>query len=129
MIMLDTDVLIEIFDKGSQKGDEALGRIKRSGQSVAITSINLHEITYGLAKYSKQINEVAQLPVISFTKEDAKLSSRIELDAERKGKAVRRTDAMIAAVAVTNHASLYSLDSHFKTIESLKIGLELFAAI
>jgi len=125
--VLDTDVLIEIFDKGSAKGGEALKKIGDSGQTVAITSINLHEIMYGLAKYSRPISEVAQLPVISFTKEDASLSYKIELEAERKGKAIRRADTMIAAVAITNGASLYSLDGHFKTIESLKMGLELFA--
>lgn len=127
MIVLDTDVLIEIFDKESSKGDEALNRIRASGQAVAITSINFHEIMYGLAKYSRPVSAVAQLPVISFTKEDASLSSRIELQAGRKGMAVRRTDAMIAAIAIMNGASLYSLDSHFETIESLKVGLKLFA--
>lgn len=127
MIVLDTDVLIEIFDKRPSEGDDALKKIRDSGQTVAITSINLHEIMYGLAKYSRPVSEVAQLPVISFTKEDASLSYKIELEAEKKGKAVRRADAMIAAIAVNNAASLYSLDGHFKTIESLKMGLELFA--
>lgn len=51
MIVIDTDVLIEIFDKKSSKGDEALNKITRSGEKISITAINLHEILYGLQKY------------------------------------------------------------------------------
>ncbi len=32
MILLDTDVLIEILDKKSKKGDEALARLSESGE-------------------------------------------------------------------------------------------------
>ena len=45
MIVLDTDVLIEIFDRKSAVGEEILGKIE--GYKVATTSINLHEIVYG----------------------------------------------------------------------------------
>ncbi|MEM2896358.1 MAG: hypothetical protein QW265_00915 [Candidatus Bathyarchaeia archaeon] len=44
MIVLDTDVLVEIFDRKSSKGDEALNRILSSGEDIATTSINLNEI-------------------------------------------------------------------------------------
>ena len=42
MIVLDTDILIEIFDKNSALGEEILGKIE--GYEIATTSINLHEI-------------------------------------------------------------------------------------
>ena len=83
MIVLDTDVLIEVFDKQSEKGDEALEKILESGDSVSITAINLHEIVYGLQKYAKPVREVLQLPVLNYTKEDAHLSANIEFEAER----------------------------------------------
>jgi len=35
MIILDTDVLIEIFDRRSEKGDEALRGILESGDSIS----------------------------------------------------------------------------------------------
>ncbi len=44
MIILDTDVLIEIFDKQSEQGNVALEKLERSGEDIAITSITLHEI-------------------------------------------------------------------------------------
>lgn len=53
MRVIDTDVLIEIFDKKSEKGDETLKKILESDQNISITAINLHEILYGLQKYAK----------------------------------------------------------------------------
>lgn len=126
MIILDTDVLIEIFDKKSKEGDQLLRRIKESNEDIAITVINLHEILYGLQKYSKPVKEVLLLPVLNFTKRDAGLSAKIELEAESKGTSIRRTDAMIAAIAINNGASLYTLDlKHFQPLKAL--GLSLFS--
>ena len=125
MIILDTDVLIEIFDKGSERGDEALKRILESGEDIDITAINLHEILYGLQKYAKPVREVLRLPVLNFTKRDASLSAKIELEAESRGTPIRRTDAMIAAITLNNGASLYTLDlKHFQPLKAL--GLKIF---
>jgi len=124
-MLLDTNVLIEIFDRGSEAGDEALKSISESGEGIAITSINLHEILYGLEKYAKPVREVLHLPVIDYRKSDAELSAKIEVKAERSGAAVRRTDAMIAAISINNNAVLYTLDmKHFTPLTSM--GLKLF---
>ena len=125
MIVLDTDVLIEIFDKRSGKGDEALRKILESDDKISITAIKLHEIMYGLHKYVKPVREVLQLPVLNFGKEDAQLSARLETETEKSGTTIRRTDAMIAAVTINNGASLYTLDlRHFKPLRAH--GLKLF---
>ena len=125
MIVADTDVLIEIFDKRSKKGDEALRKILESDDKMSITAINLHEIMYGLHKYAKPVREVLQLPVLNFGKEDAQLSAKLEAETEKAGTTIRRTDAMIAAVTIKNGASLYTLDlRHFKPLRAH--GLKLF---
>lgn len=125
MILLDTDVLIEVFDRMSQKGDEVLRRIAECGEDVAITSINLHEILYGLVKYAKPVREVMLLPVLDYTKRDAGLSAEIELKAESSGAAIRRTDTMIAAIAMNRGATLYTFDlRHFQPLRA--VGLRLF---
>jgi tRNA(fMet)-specific endonuclease VapC len=125
MIVIDTDVLIEILDKKSEKGDEALKRITESGEDICTTAINLHEILYGLHKYGKPVKEILLLPVLGFTKKDASLSSKMELEAEKKGKPTRRTDAMIAAIAINNGASLHTFDQkHFSPLKAS--GLKLF---
>ena len=92
MIVLDTDVLIEIFDKRSGKGDEALRKTLESDDKISITAINLHEIMYGLHKYAKPVREVLQLPVLDFGKEDAQLSAKLEAETEKAGTTIRRCD-------------------------------------
>lgn len=126
MIVLDTDVLIEVFDRKSVKGDEVLRRLDRSGEDIATTAINLHEILYGLEKYAKPVREVLLLPVLEYTKRDAGLSAELELKAERAGVPVRRTDTMIAAITMNRGASLYTFDlKHFEVLK--KFGLKLFS--
>jgi tRNA(fMet)-specific endonuclease VapC len=125
MIALDTDVLIEIMDRKSEKGNGALTNVLQSGEQVSTTAINVHEILYGLHKYGKPVKEILLLPILDFSKEDAVLSSKIELETEKKGCPIRRTDAMIAAVAVNNGAMLYTFDQkHFQPIKAL--GLKFF---
>jgi len=125
MIVIDTDVLIEILDKKSEKGGDALNRILQSGEEIATTTINMHEILYGLSKYAKPTKETLLLPTLSYTKKDAVLSSRIEFEAERRGTSIRRTGAIIAAITINNGATLYTFDlKHFKSLKTL--GLKLF---
>jgi tRNA(fMet)-specific endonuclease VapC len=126
MIVVDTDVLIEIFDRKSVKGREILKTIVDSSQVVCITAVNLHEILYGLEKYAKPVKEVLRLPVLSFRKRDARVAAEVELGMEKSGCVMRRADAMIAAVTINNGASLCTFDvKHFKPVE--KFGLKLFS--
>ena len=128
MILLDTDVLIEIFDRNSDRGDEALEAILGSGEDIATTSINLHEILYGMEKYAKPVKDVLLLPVLDYTKRDALISAEIEVEAERSGSSIRRMDAMIASVAINHGALFYTFNKkHFKSLEDM--GLKLFSAI
>ena len=124
MIILDTDVMIEIFDRHSEKGEEAMRSILERGDGVATTAINLHEVMYGLEKYAKPVSDILQLPILNYTKEDSRRSVRLELAAEKSGKPVRRTDAMIAAIAISNQADLFTLDSkHFRPMTSLGLHM------
>lgn len=125
MITIDTDVLIEILDRKSEKGDEALKQILQSGEEISTTIINIHEVLYGLHKYGKPVKEILLLPVLNYMKKDAVLSSKIELEAEERGNPIRRTDAIIAAITMNNGATLYTFDlRHFSPLKAL--GLKLF---
>lgn len=124
MIMLDTDVIIELVDKHSDKGESIMEKIADSDEGYCTSSINIHEVLYGIYKYSKDRASVARIPTIAYTKEDGELSSRLEIYAERNGKTVPRMDAMIASVAINNNFAFYTLDSHFRVF--LDSGLRLF---
>jgi predicted nucleic acid-binding protein len=124
LIIIDSDVLIEILDKKSLKGDQALKQITESKEEAATTVISLHEVLYGLHKYGKPIKELLLLPILSYTKKDAVLASKIEFEVEKKGKIACRTDAMIAAITINNGAKLYTFNlKHFEAFQEL--GLEL----
>ena len=111
--------------KKSERGDEALKKILESGEDISVTAINFNEILYGLRKYAKPVREVLRLPVLDYTKKDASLSAKIELEIESTGAPIRRTDAMIAAIIINNGASLYTFDlKHFQPLKAL--GLKLF---
>ncbi len=124
MILVDTDVLIEILDKNSKKGEGALRRIEQAEEDITMTSLNLHEILFGLYKYAdnKKIDKLKLLDVVDFTKDDAALSAKLELKAEKKGEMVPRFDAMIAAVAINRGFKLFTFNKdHFERFEGLTL--------
>jgi predicted nucleic acid-binding protein len=127
MIVLDTDVLIEILDKKSKKGDKILEKLTESGKKICTTSINMHEILYGLYKQKKRgvAGKVKALDALTFSKEDATISSKLEAELEKKGKPVARLDCMIAAIVIGRNAKLCTLNlKHFTHFE--RFGLKIF---
>ena len=126
MIVVDTDVLIEIFDKHSDFGEIALGRIRNSKEPFCTTAINQHELLYGVIKYNKHYTEeILEIPTLEYTKQDAELSSRLEFDLESKGRKIARLDTMIAAISINNSAKLYTNNhKHFQDLQTF--GLDLF---
>jgi tRNA(fMet)-specific endonuclease VapC len=125
MILLDTDVLIEILDRQSDMGERLLRSLEETGEDVLTTSINMHELLYGLKKYSKSEAKVTQLRILPYEKDDAGLSSRLELAGEKRGTPVRRMDSMIASIAINRSAKLSTLDlGHFE--QFAHDGLKLF---
>jgi len=124
LILADTDVLIEIFDKNSNKGAAALQRIEDAGEDISLTSLNLHEILYGMYKYAdnKKSERIMLLEVVDFTKEDAALSAKLEVKAEKKGNKIPRFDAMIASVAINRGFRLFTFNKdHFEGFEELEL--------
>lgn len=124
MILVDTDVLIEILDVNSGKGEEALQRIEKSSEDIALTSLNLHEILYGLYKYADKakVEKVLLLDSIEFTKDDASLSAKLEIHAEKNGNKIPRFDSMIAAVAINRGLKLFTFNKkHYEGFEKLKL--------
>ncbi|MDE1854765.1 MAG: type II toxin-antitoxin system VapC family toxin [Candidatus Micrarchaeota archaeon] len=123
MILLDTDVLIEILEKGSELGSKAYEKIKTSGERVCTTAINLHEFLYGVLKYGGSTDDIPNLLILSYTREDAILSSELETRAEETGVKPMKPDAMIAAISINNDCKL--LTNNRKDFEKFK-GIEFF---
>ena len=124
-MILDSDVIIEILQKKSLKGEEAVKQILSSSEEPCITVITMHEVLLSLHKHGRPLREFTQFPVLNYTKEDAVLSSKLELEAEKNGRPALRTDSMIAAIAINNGLSIYTFNTkHFIKFKSQ--GLKLF---
>jgi tRNA(fMet)-specific endonuclease VapC len=124
LILVDTDVLIEILDKNSSKGKIAMKKIEDSGEDITLTSLNLHEILFGLYKYANisKIEKILMLDVTDFRKDDAALSAELEVNAEKRGNKIPRFDAMIAAVAINRGIKLFTFNKkHFDVFEELSL--------
>ena len=125
MIIIDTDVLIEISDKLSKNGEQTFQKIISSGEKVAITSITLYEILYGLIKYKKPTQSLLSFNVFEFGKKDAQQAARLEIELEQKGKKLKRTDIMIASIAINREAILCTFDKDFKELsDRLRLLIE-----
>jgi len=124
LIIVDTDVLIEISDKRSKKGNEMYQKIIANGDDVAITSMTLYETMYGLIKFKKPFYYLSSFRVYEFSKEDALLAAKLDLDLEKNGKKIKRMDIIIASTTINRGATLCTLDNEFQQMEEL--GLRLF---
>lgn len=125
MIILDTDVLIEIIDKKSNKGEDIFHRLEDANEIFAITSISLYEIYFGLLKLKKKnLPSLSSFLVYGFQREEALLAADLELKLEVSGRKIKRTDIMIAAISISNGAVLCTFDKDFKELKDQ--GLKLF---
>jgi len=70
LIIIDTDVLIEISDRRSEKWIK-YQKIMSTGEDIAITSITHYETLYGLMKSNKPLYYLSLFNLYEFSKEDA----------------------------------------------------------
>ena len=125
LILLDTDVIIEVLDKKSDTGNTLMRRIIESGEECCTSSVNMHEVLYGIGKFSKDSHMILQITTPGYNKNYSELSAALGLSAEKKGRSVPRMDTIVASVAINNGCSLYTLDDHFEVFTDN--GLKLFS--
>jgi predicted nucleic acid-binding protein len=123
LIIIDTDVLIEVSDTLSKKGNSIYQKIIASGDDVALISITMYEALYGLTKYSKPFHHLFSFPVYEFANEDAQRATKLDLDLDKKGRKIKRTDIMIASIAINKGAALYTFDKDFQSLEDFGLSL------
>ncbi len=95
MIIIDTDALIEIMDKKSKKGEGIFEKMEKSHEIFAITSITLYETLYFFMKKEKNISTIPLFRVYGFSRESAQKAAELEIELEKKGKRVKRTNIVI----------------------------------
>jgi tRNA(fMet)-specific endonuclease VapC len=126
MYVLDTNTLIYFF-KGS--GNVAKHLLAVPPQEIAIPTIVLFELEFGIAKSTSPRKRQAQLKdmisavnIFQFGYKEAKSAASIRMKLEQKGRLIGPYDLLIAAVALSNDSTLVTHNtSEFQRVEGLKV--------
>ncbi len=111
-ILLDTSMLIDIFDKGGDTG------ILKSECYLSVVSV------YEYIRYKHNAEEQKLLlegafETINFSNPIILMASEIFVKLKKAGKLINENDVYIAASAIANKLKLYTKDSDFKEIKKL----------
>lgn len=125
--LLDTNICIYIIKK---KPSQVLRRFsKLKPGDVAVSTITIAELYYGVAKSSKPnentiaLQEFLQpLEKLDFNSDDSKAYGEIRAYLESKGKMIGAMDSLIASIALNRNLILVTNnEKEFNKIKSLQI--------
>ena len=127
MYILDTNTLIYFF-KGM--GNVPTRLLSVSPKEIAIPSVVLYELEYGIAKSSspkkrqQQLKELCSLVLIlPFGAEEAKSSASVRVKLEKKGTPIGPYDLLIAGTALSHQGILVTNNTkEFARVPKLKIA-------
>ena len=126
MYILDTNTLIYFF-KGM--GNVSSKLLATSPKEIAIPSIVLYELEYGIAKSNSprkrqaQLNEICSVvEVLPFNSQEARCSALIRANLEKKGTPIGPYDLLIAGTAVAYQGILVTNNTkEFDRVPDLKL--------
>ncbi len=126
MYILDTNTLIYFF-KGM--GNVPSKLLATSPKEIAIPSIVLYELEYGIAKSNSprkrqaQLNEICSVvEVLPFNSQEARCSALIRANLEKKGAPIGPYDLLIAGTAVAYQGILVTNNTkEFNRVPDLKL--------
>jgi len=126
MYVIDTNTLIYFF-KGM--GNVPKKFLEVSPKEIAIPSVVLYELEYGIAKSispgkrQAQLKELCSLvETLPFGDEEARLSAAIRASLEKKGTPIGAHDMLIAGTALANQGVLVTHNTkEFSKVSKLKL--------
>ena len=125
MIFLDSDVVIELLEGGSQRADEARKRVLASPREFVVSALTVHEVAYGRRRRNLDSTELGRIEAVAYDQQDALRSADLAVRLDRAGSKVDQVDCMIAAMAMRRGASLYTFNTkHFSRMR--RHGLTLY---
>lgn len=120
-ILIDTSIWIDYFQNRSSLISEKVDKIL-SENEVYVPKIVIAELIQG-AKSGKEISIIEDFLDafhIVDQKEDTWLKAgRLSFDLKKKGKTINLLDCYIAAIAQEHECKIFSLNRHFKEIQSI----------
>lgn len=125
--LLDTNICIYIIKKKPESVIKKFEKLKVG--SIAISTITLSELYFGVAKSSKPDENlialqefISPLEILDFTISDSVIYGKIRNSLEKKGLPIGAMDLLIASIAKSNDLILVTNNvKEFSRIEDLKI--------
>ncbi len=122
--ILDTSILIDLFDKGDK---ELLEKLMDKCEHIMIPWVALYEFLYGHRYIDREIKlykeAIETLGVVKWLAQD-ELIKALEIDVElhKKGRPIPFSDVLIAALASTHNGVLVTRNKrHFSRVSNLRI--------
>jgi tRNA(fMet)-specific endonuclease VapC len=130
MISLDTNAVIAAINAGPSLVLERIFAALNRQEAVAISSIVLFELRYGIAKSARRAHNEARLTefmigpvgVVDFNSDDAEEAGEVRAALERAGTPIGYYDILIAGQARRRDATLVTANTReFARVPGLKI--------
>ena len=126
--LLDTNAVIALLKGEPPSLRRRLRRVLAKGTSVAVSSIVLYELWYGVARSERRRENAERLrvflsgnlDVLPFDEEDAVAAGDLRVALERRGKPIGPYELLIAAQALRTGATLVTANvSEFARVSGL----------
>lgn len=121
-ILADTTTWIEFF-RGKSKVADRLEMLLIEN-AVCTCGVVMFEVLQGIkseGEKNKILSILATLPYFEMTKKLWQSAAELSLSLKKNGVNLPLSDIFIAAIAVENDLSIYTLDNHFTQIPNLKL--------
>ena len=122
---MDTTIWIEFFRARSKIGDRL--EILLTENAVWTCGVVLFEVLQGIkseGEKNKILAVLASLPYVEMTNKLWRSAAELSILLKKNGVNLPLSDIFIAAIAVENDLSIYTLDNHFSQIPDLKLYKE-----
>lgn len=119
MVIVDTSIWIDFFQKSESTHQRKLENLIRDNNRAVICGIILQEILQGIRdhqSYEITKQRLMRLPFINTNKEVYLYASSLFRILRSKGITVPPVDVTIAAIALKNKIPIFTGDEHFKTV-------------
>lgn len=127
MVLVDTSVWIDFFQAPESQSVSELVALIKDHNRVSLCGVVLQEVLQGI-RNQKSFDIVRErllkFPFVDANRETWLLAAWLYRDLRAKGITMPPVDVTIAAVAIQNDLSLFSMDAHFVEVSKMS-GLRL----
>ncbi len=127
MLVLDTTVLIDALHR-KETALRKIVELEETEETICATQINALELYKGAylpTKSDEDVQKVKKLldafVILAINDDTYEWFAALSSELKSRGESINDFDELIAAITMTNVASIVSNDSHFKRIPGLRI--------